>query len=71
MPKLVKSANIITLCPGGGIGRPTCRQAGAQIIIKYMIFYVYAIKSIKYNYIYVGLSNNYKRRIDEHNKGKE
>jgi putative endonuclease len=34
-------------------------------------YYVYAIKSFKRNYIYVGLTNNPQRRIEEHNRGKE
>jgi putative endonuclease len=34
-------------------------------------FYVYAIKSSKRNYIYVGLTSNPQRRIEEHNRGKE
>ena len=33
------------------------------------MFYVYAIKSVNRNYIYVGLSNNIERRLEEHNKG--
>lgn len=33
------------------------------------MFYVYAIKSTVRNYIYVGLTNNLNRRIEEHNKG--
>lgn len=33
-----------------------------------MIF-VYAIRSIKRNYIYVGMSTNLERRIREHNNG--
>ena len=33
------------------------------------MFYVYAIKSITRNYIYVGLTNNIERRIAEHNNG--
>ncbi|MEK7123541.1 MAG: GIY-YIG nuclease family protein [Patescibacteria group bacterium] len=35
------------------------------------MFYVYAIKSIKRNYIYVGLTNNLARRFAEHNNKKE
>ena len=31
-----------------------------------MIF-VYAIKSLAHNYIYVGMTNNLRRRLDEHN----
>ncbi|MEK7500887.1 MAG: GIY-YIG nuclease family protein [Patescibacteria group bacterium] len=36
-----------------------------------MIYYVYALKSLKRNYIYVGLTNNIERRIDQHQSGKE
>ncbi len=43
---------------------PACRQAGSR---KNMIYYVYAIKSIKYGRIYVGLSNNVESRVKEHN----
>jgi putative endonuclease len=31
-------------------------------------FTVYAIKSNNRNYIYVGMSNNLERRLDEHNR---
>jgi putative endonuclease len=34
------------------------------------MFMVYAIKSVKRNYIYVGISKNLSRRLDEHNDGK-
>ena len=34
------------------------------------MYYVYAIKSIAYNYIYVGFTNNLTRRLSEHNNGK-
>ena len=34
------------------------------------MFFVYAIKSITRNYIYVGLTNNLDRRLAEHNRGK-
>ncbi len=33
------------------------------------MFYTYAIKSLNRNYIYVGLTNNVNRRLEEHNKG--
>lgn len=33
--------------------------------------YVYAIKSTKCNYIYVGLTSNLLKRIERHNKGYE
>ena len=35
------------------------------------MYYVYSIKSLSRKYIYVGLTNNYERRIKEHQKGKE
>jgi len=34
-------------------------------------YYVYAIKSCKKNYIYIGLTNNPRRRIAQHNEGRE
>jgi len=33
------------------------------------MFYVYIIKSRKTGEIYIGLTNNLKRRIEEHNQG--
>jgi len=33
------------------------------------MYRVYAIKSKKDNYIYVGLTSNLERRLNEHNKG--
>ena len=33
------------------------------------MYFVYAIKSCDRNYIYVGITNNLSRRIEEHNKG--
>ena len=33
------------------------------------MYFVYAIKSITKNYIYVGMSNNLERRLKEHNNG--
>ena len=35
------------------------------------MFYVYAISSLKRNYIYVGMSVDVDRRINKHNSGKE
>lgn len=35
------------------------------------MYYVYAIKSESRNYIYVGLTNDFDRRIKQHNTGKE
>ncbi|MEK7612640.1 MAG: GIY-YIG nuclease family protein [Patescibacteria group bacterium] len=34
------------------------------------MFWVYALKSVVRNYIYVGLSSNVERRLREHNSGK-
>lgn len=61
-------------CRSGGTGRPACRQAGALVIRisqTNQMYYVYGIKSIIRNYIYVGLTNNVERRFKEHNKAKE
>lgn len=33
------------------------------------MFYVYILKSLKDNKIYIGKTNNIKRRLDEHNNG--
>lgn len=33
-------------------------------------FFVYAIKSLERNYIYVGMTDNPERRFEEHNSGK-
>lgn len=33
------------------------------------MFFVYAIKSVVRNYIYVGMTNNVNRRFTEHNNG--
>ncbi len=33
------------------------------------MFYTYAIKSLDRNYIYVGLTDNIKRRLLQHNRG--
>ena len=33
------------------------------------MFYVYVIKSLSRNYIYVGLTNNVQRRLKQHNNG--
>ncbi|EKD47693.1 MAG: hypothetical protein ACD_65C00329G0001 [uncultured bacterium] len=34
------------------------------------MYTVYALRSLSRNYIYVGLTNNLERRLDEHQKGK-
>jgi len=33
------------------------------------MFFVYAIKSLDRNYIYVGLTNDFDRRLNQHNSG--
>ena len=33
------------------------------------MYFVYAISSLHRTYTYVGISNDYERRVDEHNKG--
>jgi putative endonuclease len=35
------------------------------------MFFVYALKSLTRNYIYVGLTDDIKRRVSQHNAGKE
>ena len=35
------------------------------------MYYVYAIKSVERNYIYVGLTNNLERRLKQHDAGHE
>jgi len=34
-----------------------------------MFFYIYVLQSIKDDRLYIGYTNNLRRRIDEHNKG--
>ena len=34
------------------------------------MFYTYALRSLQRNYIYVGLTDNLERRINEHQSGK-
>lgn len=47
---------------------PAGRQARKQ---KSIMYYTYAIRSEIRNYIYVGLTNNLKRRFRQHNDKKE
>jgi putative endonuclease len=35
------------------------------------MYYVYALKSIKFKYIYVGMTTNVEKRVKQHNDGKE
>lgn len=55
-------------------GRPAYRQAGAEdlkILYFLNMFFVYAIRSLVHNYIYVGLTNNIERRVGQHQSGHE
>jgi putative endonuclease len=45
----------------------SCLPAGRGL--RKTIFYVYILKSLKDNKIYIGKTNNIKRRLDEHNNG--
>ncbi len=44
----------------------TCLPAGR---LKIAMYYVYAIKSLNRNYIYIGISDNMARRLTQHNYG--
>ena len=56
---------------GWPAGPPAGReQAGARDSVKSM-FTVYVIQSILHHYRYVGLTDNLKRRINQHQEGKE
>jgi len=53
---------------------PADRQArGTQnLYLKYnLMYFVYAITSLNRNYIYIGLTNDHQRRINQHQMGKE
>ena len=51
---------------------PAGRQARiAGFKQKYMLYYIYVIRSKNRNYIYVGLTNNLNRRVSQHQNGKE
>ena len=54
----------------GWRSRPACRQAGA-IASKVVMWYVYAISSQIKKYIYVGLTSDLQKHVQQHNKGKE
>jgi len=41
-----------------------------EVIEDKKTFFVYALKSINRNYIYVGLTDNVQRRISQHNNGR-
>ncbi len=38
-------------------------------LISTVVFYVYALRSLSRNYIYVGLTDNLDRRVMQHNSG--
>lgn len=51
---------------------PATSTKTPQLILRsFFMYYVYVISSLTRNYIYVGLSADVKRRIIEHNAGKE
>ena len=60
-----------SVCLGGGIGRPACRQAGAPKLKYWNMVWVYAISSLSRNYIYVGMTIDVKARVARHNAGRE
>jgi putative endonuclease len=59
-----------TAVPRWRNGRPACRQAGAPVSLLPMYF-VYVLRSISREYLYVGLTNNLLRRIRQHQAGYE
>ena len=51
--------------------RPVCRQISMKGTIMDKFYYVYMLQSIlNENRYYVGMTNNLKRRLKEHNNGK-
>ena len=55
--------------PAGRQDLSADRQVGRRMeSLSSFKFTVYAIKSNNRNYIYVGMSNNLERRLDEHNR---
>jgi len=50
----------------------TCLPAGRRAVLPITMtqFYVYAIKSLNNNYVYIGLTSNLEKRLKEHNRGK-
>jgi putative endonuclease len=57
--------------------KPACRQAGLpfarmcwfDIRKSSFMFYVYVLKSLLRNYLYVGMTNDLERRVKQHNNG--
>ena len=49
---------------------PTGRQVGRHSRLKTRnMYFVYALKSLERNYVYVGLTDNIERRFGEHQSG--
>ena len=42
---------------------------GSENSIRVMFYYVYVLQSIKSKGLYIGYTNNLKRRLQEHNRG--
>lgn len=42
---------------------------GSENLITVKFFYVYVLKSLKNKNLYIGYTNNLKKRIKEHNRG--
>ncbi len=68
-------------CRSGGIGRRAglkIQSGSHQVPVRvrpsvqqllYIMFFVYALKSISHNFIYVGMTENLEERIRRHNNG--
>ena len=48
---------------------PMCRCEGLSCLMKLIMFYVYVLKSKKDENLYIGSTNDLKRRFSEHNRG--
>jgi len=57
-------------CLGAWRNWQTCLPAGRRAK-NALMYFVYAISSKNKNYIYVGMTDNLKRRFYQHNSGKE
>ena len=56
---------------GGEIGRPACRQAGAQVLgtcLNMQTYYVYILKGSNGKF-YKGITNNIEKRLYQHKLG--
>jgi putative endonuclease len=49
--------------------RPWVQEAVIIDSLYFYIYYVYSISSTLRNYIYVGMTNNIERRLEQHNRG--